>query len=195
MILGDWLVHFPDVSFRRFSKISVASGDGLVLELGCGTGRSTRMFTGKDVTAIHMDINKAFVTYGKKQGRLDNPLVGSAYDLCFAPGVFDKIIIPDAFHHIVQHERLFEECARILKPGGKLIIFDIVLNKKGPNAVVNHVTDGPIWIFDLEGFRKNMLRYCTAVNFDIESISAVREKTIMGLLGGVDVQAILVKNP
>jgi SAM-dependent methyltransferase len=193
--LGDALVHFPDVCFRRFQKIRVPADGARVLELGCGTGRSARMFDGRGVTAVHMDINRAFVAYGKRKGRLRTALVGSAYDLCFASAVFDCIIVPDAFHHIVRHERMFEECARTLKPGGRLIIFDIVLRKRGPNRIVNHVTDGPIWMLDVDGFREKMRSGSAAQHFELEAISAVQEKTIMGLLGGIDVQAILVKKP
>lgn len=192
--IGDWFAHFPDIAFKRFHKISVASGDGLTLELGCGTGRSSRIFKNKDIRVVNVDINKAFVAYGKAKGRFDLPLVGSAYDLCFRSGTFDKVIIPDAFHHMLEHESVFRECCRVLKAGGEFIIFDIVFKKNGPNKIINHLLDGPIWALDQAGFQKKINLLAEQNNFTVRDYSARKEKTIMGLIGGVDILARLIKN-
>lgn len=191
---GDALVHFPDIMFKRFLKIDVREGDGVILELGCGTGRSSRMFSGKDVTVVNLDINKAFVAYGKKKRRLVRPVIATAYSLCFGENSFDKIIIPDAFHHILDHDLMFRECSRVLKRGGSFIIFDIVLRQNAPNRVINHFTDGTIWVLDQEGFKKKIKALADTHNFTICGFSAEKEKTVIGLLGGYDIQARLIKN-
>lgn len=191
--LGDSIVHFPDIALKRFMKVRVPPDSRLILELGCGTGRSTRMFKGGNATLINVDINKAFVAYGKQKGRLANPVVGSAYGLCFAGSVFDTIIIPDAFHHMLKHELLFQECFRTLKEGGQLIIFDIILAKKAPNKIINHPADGPIWILDREGFIEKIKALADSNAFTLRDVSTTKEKTIMGLIGGIDVLATLTK--
>ncbi|MEI6125601.1 MAG: class I SAM-dependent methyltransferase [Pseudomonadota bacterium] len=191
--IGDALVHFPDLGFKRFSQIDILPRDGLTLELACGTGRSSRIFKGKQLTVVNLDINKAFVAYGKKTGRLSNPVVGSAYGLCFRENVFDQIIIPDAFHHLLDHEQVFKECRRILKPGGEFIIFDIVSRKKGPNKIVNHFADGIIWIMDHSFFVKKINDLAAAHGFMLRDVKTKQGKTIMGLIGGIDIQAKLVK--
>jgi ubiquinone/menaquinone biosynthesis C-methylase UbiE len=191
--LLDTIVHFPDLRLKRFSKIKVQPGDGLILELGCGTGRSARMIAGNPVRVVNVDINKAFVAYGSRKKRLTNPVVGSAYALGFRDSAFDTVIVPDAFHHILNHEQLFRECSRVLKPGGRFIIFDIVMDRDVPNAVINHFAYGVIWSLSIQGFTDRIHALSNRFNFTVSDMSSTREKTIIGLMGGVDIQARLMK--
>lgn len=93
--------------------------DRLVLDLGSGAGNM----------AHHL------AHYGHVIG-LDNNLrpltvaVQRALDVCLAPGnlmpfaddTFDIIALLDTVEHIPDDMGVFEECWRVLKPGGKLII-------------------------------------------------------------------------
>ncbi|MCX8045071.1 MAG: methyltransferase domain-containing protein [Desulfobacterota bacterium] len=192
--LLDTIVHFPDLLLKRFYKIRVPSDNSLVLELGCGTGRSSRMFAGKNVRVVNADINKTFVAYGNKKKRLDRPVVCSAYALGFCTNAFDVVIVPDAFHHILNHEQLFCECNRVLKREGIFIIFDIVMEKKAPNAVINHFADGFIWSLSVQGFLEKIKNLAAAFGFTVAEVTMNKEKTLMGLLGGIDIQVRMVKN-
>jgi ubiquinone/menaquinone biosynthesis C-methylase UbiE len=195
--LLDIVGHFPDIYMRRFNKVNIITGDGIILELGCGTGRSSYIYKGLEgVKVINLDINKAFVSYGYKKGRFINPVVGSAYQLSFHDNIFDKIVIPDAFHHILEHELLFNECRRVLKPGGELIIFEVVMvmEKKVTNTIINHYADGVIWNLNVEGFRQKINRLGSEFGFQrLVFHITKRENTIMGLTGGIDVLVKLVK--
>jgi len=151
------------------------------------------MFAGKNLRVVSADINKAFVAYGSRKKRIATPVVSSAYDLGFRDETFDTIIVPDAFHHILDHDRLFSECARVLKPGGTLIIFDIVLDKQAPNAVINHFVDGCIWSLTVQGFTDRINVLAGTHRFAVTGLATSKEKTVMGLLGGVDIEARLVK--
>ena len=192
--LLDFVGHFPDFKMKRFGKINIKSGDGLVLELGCGTGRSSWIFQKKNITVINLDINEAFVKYGKIRGRITNPVVCSAYDLCFPDNKFDKIIISDAFHHLLEHDPLFEECHRILKPGAELIIFDVVMEKNATNTIISHYADGPVWFLNIQGFRKKLDELAHKYNFKSNEFRITqKEKKLMGLLGRVDIIVRLKK--
>lgn len=192
--LLNHIVHFPDTKKKRLSKINVESGNDLILELACGTGLSSRIFYGKNVNVIHLDINENFVAYGKKKGRIGNAVVGSAYQLCFSDTSFDKIIFHDAFHHVLEHELLFKECSRILKPSGEFIILDVVAEKTASNEIINHFVDGIIWELDQEAFQRKILELAHNYNFNMFGFCVTKkEPTLMGLLGGIDVIATLVK--
>jgi len=43
----------------------------------------------------------------------------------FADGQFDFVIIQNGIHHLAQPVRLFDEVARVLKPGGLLLVQDV----------------------------------------------------------------------
>lgn len=188
------IVHFPDLKKKRMHKLHVGPDDGRVLELGCGTGLSSRIFNRENVTSVHLDINKNFVSHGKKKKRFINGVVGTAYHLCFSDQTFDKIIFADAFHHVLDHERLFQECSRVLMPGGIFIVFDIVHKISAPNAIINHFADGMIWILDRRAFESRVTSLAAQNNFVSCDYSWTQEKTVIGILfGGIDIQATMVK--
>ena len=62
--------------------------------------------------------------------------------LPFEDKLFDRIVIMAVLHHISVENRevLYNECMRILKPGGKLIVSDVIKDSKQDywlNTVVN----------------------------------------------------------
>jgi ubiquinone/menaquinone biosynthesis C-methylase UbiE len=188
------IVHFPDLKKKRMDKLQVGPDDGRVLELGCGTGVSSKIFNEKNVISIHLDINEKFVRYGKKKKRFINGVVGTAYNLCFPDRTFDKIIFADAFHHVLDHERLFQECNRVLKPGGTFIVFDIVHKISAPNVIINHFADGMIWILDRRAFESRVARLAAQNDFVKCDFSWTQEKTLVGIVfKGIDIQAKMIK--
>ncbi len=188
------IVHFPDISQKRMLKPSISGGNGLLLELGCGTGLSSRVLKKIPANIINMDVNTAFVQYGSKKQRFGKPLVGSAYRLPFPDNLFRTIFVPDAFHHILDHDLLFSECFRTLKPRGMFVIFDIVHEKHAPNTIINHFADGIIWDLNQAGFKKKISALARQHGFQVKGFSAAKEKTLMGIvLNGVDIEASLEK--
>lgn len=53
-------------------------------------------------------------------------------NLPFEDKSFDRVIIMAVLHHISveNREALYKECMRILKPGGKLVVSDVIKNSK-----------------------------------------------------------------
>lgn len=101
-----------------------------VLEVAAGTcacGRSAAPFAG-EVTCL--DATEAMLAVGKKEAerlKLSNMkfILGLAEDLPFDDGTFDVVLSRLAFHHFAEMEAPFAEMARVLRPGGKLVIIDM----------------------------------------------------------------------
>ncbi len=102
-----------------------------VLEVAAGTcvcGRALAPYCGH---VICLDLTPAMLEQGRKeaiqQGLTNITFVkGVAEELPFLDESFDMVISRLAFHHFVNPQVIFAEQARVLKPGGKLILWDMV---------------------------------------------------------------------
>ena len=104
-----------------------------ILALGCGTGVEVREilrrpdFRGR-VTAI--DISDDLVERGKGlaeqegfAGRIEW-LVGDAQELRLSDGAFDLVLAHTLVSHVPDPKRVVEKAARVVRPGGTVVIFD-----------------------------------------------------------------------
>jgi ubiquinone/menaquinone biosynthesis C-methylase UbiE len=93
---------------------------GRVLDAGGGTGRvasAIRQHTGSVVIADP--------SFGMLQ-QADRTRLGLACanseSLPFPDGVFERIIMVDALHHVIDQRHTAREMYRVLKPGGRIVI-------------------------------------------------------------------------
>lgn len=121
---GDTIRFFleartPDEMFR----------DKLVLDMGCGAaGKSlyycslgAKKVVGVDVVEHYREEANALA---KKLGYEDRFefLLGSAFELPFADGSFDTIIMNDFMEHVSDPERTLREALRLIGPTGSIYI-------------------------------------------------------------------------
>ncbi len=103
-------------SIARLLDAAAPYVHGDLLDVGCGMkpyeallGTRTTGWTGLD-----------FAESASGQTRAD--IFGSALDMPFANESFDTVLCTQVAEHIPEPARLFEECARLLRPGGALIL-------------------------------------------------------------------------
>lgn len=115
----------PKVVMEQIQEIEART----VLELGCGKGFNSRFlapqlpsvqFTGIDLTPLHIKIARQ-----KAQG-IPNLVfqAGDFSQLDFPEQSFDIVFAVESLCHAQQPEIPLAEILRVLRPGGKLIIFD-----------------------------------------------------------------------
>jgi SAM-dependent methyltransferase len=109
------------------------SRDEAILELGCGTGVIARALAKRSdvkgrITAI--DISPYLVELGARLAseegvaeRIDF-LVGDAHSIVEPQGRFDVIIMHTLLSHVVDPATVLREAQRLLRPGGRVVIFD-----------------------------------------------------------------------
>jgi trans-aconitate methyltransferase len=117
-------------------------GDEKVLDVGCGSGillngAAMRLTTGKatgiDIWAPHSGGGNLALLWknAKAEGVADKIEFreADARKMPFEDASFDVVMSSGALHHISHsfddHERAVREMVRVLKPGGKIIIWDI----------------------------------------------------------------------
>lgn len=98
----------------------LAAGPRRVLDLGCGTGKASRLFAERGVDVLGVEFDPAMAEVARGHGlRVE---VGRFEDWDDAGRSFDLITSAQAWHWI-DPELAAPKAARLLSPGGELAIF------------------------------------------------------------------------
>lgn len=106
----------------------------MLLDVAAGTGHAARALAGSVRVAVAVDLTEQMLQAGKeaaaKQG-LSNVIFqrGDALSLPFLDESFDVVISRFASHHIEHPDVQIAEMARVLAPGGRLGLADVVADE------------------------------------------------------------------
>lgn len=147
-----------------------------VLDLCCGMGGPSRYLaqnygcrvTGVDLTIGRIEGARRLTTLAGLEGRVtfEN---ANALDLPFADATFDVLISQEAFCHIPDKERLIAECARIVKPGGRIAFTDILTTANTDEATRARLQQGMAFqeLGSLQGYQQALEREgCKDLQFE-----------------------------
>ena len=97
--------------------------EGVCLNAGCGEGLYALFLDGfaKLRRVVHMDVDKPNVAFRFPSARHED-VAGSVTDLPFAAQEFDACLCTEVMEHVENDDKGFSELARVLKPGGLLLI-------------------------------------------------------------------------
>ncbi|HWV40834.1 metalloregulator ArsR/SmtB family transcription factor [Pseudorhodoplanes sp.] len=100
-----------------------------LLDLGTGTGRMLELFGSQIERGLGIDMSLDMLLLAR--ARLERAGLrhcsvrqGDIYDLSVPRGSFDVIIIHQVLHYLDDGARAIREAARVLAPGGRLLIVD-----------------------------------------------------------------------
>jgi demethylmenaquinone methyltransferase / 2-methoxy-6-polyprenyl-1,4-benzoquinol methylase len=102
-----------------------------VLDIAAGTGDLTRAFAkrvGARGLVVHSDINEAMLRRGRErledEGLLVPSLLADAQALPLPDASFDVISVAFGLRNMTNKELALAEMARVLKPGGRLLVLE-----------------------------------------------------------------------
>ena len=102
-----------------------------VLDVGCGTGAVLELLHGEypEKRLTGLDLTPRMIEVARAK-QLENVrfIVGDAEALPFESRSFDAVLCSNSFHHYPHPEKFFSEAARVLRPGGRLILRDYTSN-------------------------------------------------------------------
>ena len=113
----DWLLPAADAEILA-DALSYAERDvDLVLDVGGGTGRAARSLSAR---AVVLDAASNMVAVARRRGLAG--VRGDATCLPIQSSTVDAVTIVDALHHIANPNATLHEAARVLRPGGVLVV-------------------------------------------------------------------------
>ena len=124
-------VHASGRDLQRLAERLSAFPQASVLDMGCGAGHASfavahqvKQVVAYDLSAQMLDV----VAQAAKEKGLDNIATrqGYAESLPFEDGFFDVVISRYSAHHWHDVGRALREVNRVLKPGGVVIVMDVM---------------------------------------------------------------------
>jgi SAM-dependent methyltransferase len=103
---------------RRALRLLAPTASMRLLEVGCGRGFLTQCFQEQGLDAVGIDANPHAI----QQGVAPNLFVMRAEKLDFPDASFDLLCSFHAVEHVPPIEQALAEMARVVKPGGRLLI-------------------------------------------------------------------------
>lgn len=115
-----------EIISRAKELISTTSSSPLALDFGCGLGNLTHAFLDSGIKVVAADISSAFLKivaakFGSGHNVQCAKLNGTNLSN-FGDCTFDCVGAYSVLHHVPDYIGIVEELARVLKPGGVLII-------------------------------------------------------------------------
>jgi 2-polyprenyl-3-methyl-5-hydroxy-6-metoxy-1,4-benzoquinol methylase len=116
LYLNLW--HRPDLDFLVM-HLPARSG-GHLLEIGCGSGQmlGTLQALGWNVRGVDFDAEAA--AHARRKGVSVD--VGNVEEQGYPADHFDAVALNHVIEHVYDPQRVLQECHRILKPGGMLVL-------------------------------------------------------------------------
>jgi ubiquinone/menaquinone biosynthesis C-methylase UbiE len=125
----------PDVVDERaltgLAGLAGAAPGVAALDVACGPGFLSRALARAGARVCGIDATPTFIEHARslslRDGNLDTRFeLGDAEQLPFEAAEFDLAICRSAYHHFPNPARVMAEMARVVRPGGRVVVADML---------------------------------------------------------------------
>ena len=158
--------HIDDLQFRavlRALSLAAIKPGARLLDVGCGTGRWVRRYGELGFCAMGVDATIGMLNIARGRGTKAPLATGLAQSLPFADASFDCLSDITVVQHIPYELQLkaLKEMARVLRPGGRLILMEIISSKNPRVEKDSHVfpREPGDWISSAENCGVSLIKW------------------------------------
>lgn len=187
--------YYDDLASRYDSSISffermlledgrqwaVSRACGKTLEIGIGTGRNLAYYP-RDVTLTGVDVSQQMLSIANARAQALGQGVelhrASADDLDFPGASFDSVVGTLVLCSVPDDRAVLAEVARLLRPGGRLILLEHVRSPVWPVRLVERLLEPFMLRFEHDHLLRDPLDHLPNLGFAIETC----ERTKWGLI-------------
>jgi ubiquinone/menaquinone biosynthesis C-methylase UbiE len=135
---GERLVELATSGLGRASE-------ALAIDVACGPGTFTRPLASRVRRAVGVDLTPAMIEKARAEaaraGITNIDFVcGDIYALPFEDRVAGVVACGYAFHHMLEPQRALAEMSRVLRPGGRVAIADLIV-RDGPGGAIQNAIE------------------------------------------------------
>jgi len=118
-------------SIEMLIEMSNIDPNGLVLDVACGPGLVACAFAKIASHVTGIDITEKMITQAKSNQQEKDLFnlswdVGTVLPLPYESESFSVVVTRYSFHHLLEPQAVLNEMIRVCKPGGKVMVIDVV---------------------------------------------------------------------
>ena len=146
-----WFNHAIDKlqyrSLRRAIALAEVRPGARFLDVGCGTGRWVRRYRELGFSAVGVDATFGMLRIARAHDTQAPLTTGLAQSLPFSDAAFDCLSDITVVQHIPYElqSKALREMVRVIKPGGRLILMEVICGKEADIRKDSHVFPREPW--------------------------------------------------
>lgn len=133
--INSWMSFWTDRRYRRLALIRAGLQHGMdVADIGCGTGivsELARDIVGPQGHVVSVDPSRGMLDEAVRRGRAMAPILGRGEALPLRDASVDFLCMGFALRHVADLTVTFREYARVLRPGGRLLLMEMTPPQQG----------------------------------------------------------------
>ena len=124
-------VHAAGEDLKTLTHLAAQYPGAAILDVGCGAGHAAVAVAGSAREVVAFDLTAGMLTQvsqlAEERGITNiRTQQGDVENLPFEDAAFDLVITRLSAHHWVNPLKAVQECRRVLKPGGRFLLSDMV---------------------------------------------------------------------